>query len=138
MSKSTILKKHPGFVAIIAPVVIGLLGILGAAGVARFDHQALTNRDVIRLQQIEELQIVLKEYKAQTGFYPIQKDERSDGFEVLTKALVEEKNLIAVVPKDPKLQDNWDYRYWSGDGTIYSLRYLIESNSRQEQLVYGQ
>ncbi|MCX6784766.1 MAG: hypothetical protein NTV81_02400 [Candidatus Komeilibacteria bacterium] len=138
MSKSNTFKQHPGFVAVIAPMVIGLLGMIGAAGVARFDHQAVVHRDVIRLQQIQELQTALKVYKAKTGLYPIQKDERQDGWQELTQSLVVETKILTAVPKDPKSEDNWDYRYWSGDGTIYSLRYLKESNKQQEQLVYGQ
>lgn len=79
----------------------------------------------------------MKEYKAQTGFYPIQKDERVDGRQVLIKALVTDTKILNTIPQDPKSQDNWDYRYWS-EGSVYSFRYLLESNPRQEQLVYGQ
>ena len=137
MSKSNNFKQQPGFAAVIAPVVICLLGMIGAAGVAKLDHQAVVHRDVIRLQQIQQLQSALKIYKTQTGVYPVQKDERVDGWQVLTKSLVEEVKILSVVPRDPKSQELWDYRYWS-DGYIYSLRYLTESNDRQEQLVYGQ
>jgi type II secretory pathway pseudopilin PulG len=137
MNKTTFTKQYPGFAAVIAPVIIGLLGMLGAAGVSRLDHQAVVHRDVVRLQQIQELQTALKEYKKQTGSYPIQKDERLDGREVLIKALVTDTKILTEVPQDPKLQDNWDYRYWS-EGSVYSFRYLLESNPRQEQLVYGQ
>lgn len=135
---SILSKQRPGIAAVLAPVIIGLLGLLGTAAVTKIDQDAIHHRDILRLQQIHELQIGLQEYKTKFGKYPTQKDERHDGWNELHKVLVEDTKILTTVPRDPLNEDRWSYRYWS-DGKTYSLRWQQESgNNRQEQIVYGQ
>ena len=123
--------RRNGFTIVEMLVVIAIAAMLLSGVLVLFQSSRAKSRDATREQHMKTLQNALALHANSRGRYPIAATEI-----VLTGAdsvSTELKNVeaIAQMPLDPLNQGNYQYRYTSADGSVYLLRYDLETNTIQ-------
>ncbi len=125
--------KKNGFTLIELVVVIAIIGMLFAIVTALFSGAQAKSRDAKRVSDIKELQNALALFINSNGIYPICATEKS----IQTcLATFPGPGTMPVLPKDPLNTgstcgdaNSYIYCYSSNNGTDYTLRYHLETNS---------
>jgi hypothetical protein len=122
--------NQKGLAIIAIPLTIAILGLLSTGAWATFDHEKnlVKQRDAQRLTDMILVQEKLTNYFLVNQQYPLQKDEASNGWEIL-------ESYLGDLPDDPLTNKGWSYVYWS-DSKSYTLRFMLEV-SLEEQVIFS-
>ncbi len=123
-----------GFTLVELLIVIAIIGLLTTAVTYAIRHVKARGRDAIRVADMDQLSKGLDLYLNENSSYPVSPSAIClDGSDLVTTAL-QTANLIKqpytdpIYPADPTNC----YRYQTdANGTTFSVRYLLETNSVQ-------
>ncbi|MDP3935216.1 MAG: type II secretion system protein [Candidatus Giovannonibacteria bacterium] len=129
-----------GFTIIELIVVLGIIALLAAISLVFLMPSSAKGRDSRREEDIKSIQSALSLYINQKNVYPVCAQETAvDGNTDCLSSLLLSEGTIKVMPLDPKYKgmgscggaDSFLYCYQSADGTSYTIRYPLETNSVQ-------
>lgn len=118
----TVFKR--GFTLVELLVVIGLLGILSAVGLASYTASMRNSRDARRKTDLETIRQALEMYKSDNGSYPAG----AGNTETTIKATLSSYISAVNFPKDPQSSSNRIYYYNRATATTFYLCAYSEKN----------
>lgn len=126
-------KSGAGFTILELLVVVAIIGIISALGLAMLSDTRARSRDARRLSDIREIEKALHLYYSDTNSFPVSAipttldGSESDG---LSNTL-ETAGYISDTPSDPRT-GTYDYTYeTNGDGTDFTLSFCLETDTVQ-------
>lgn len=126
-SYSRVLVLRKGFTIIELLVVLAIAAMLLAGVMVLFQGARAKARDATREQDSKTLQNALTLYVTNLHAYPIY-DGYLTGSDVVSVAL-KNSDSIPQMPRDPLNQGNYRYYYTSADGSTYTLKYYLETDT---------
>lgn len=113
-----------GFTLIELLVVISIIGVLASLALVSYTRSQKQARDTRRKSDLRQYQTALENYANQNnGLYPT----------VTFASLCSTLGLGNNCPNDPINQNDYNYSYYSNDGTVYVLSAKLEAPSRSEK-----
>jgi len=113
------MKLKNGFSLIELLVVVGIMGVLAAVGLASYKTANMKSRDARRAADIQQVRSALEMYRSDNEEYPV-----GSNWPTLISTLGSYLGGQTIV--DPLNRNSYVYVYSSNDGSMYTLTYLSE------------
>lgn len=116
-----------GFTMIEMLVVVAIAAMLLSITLVSIQQARTKSRDATREQHIKTIQSALALDANTNGNYTVY-DGYLTGTDVVSIGL-KDSNSLSQMPQDPLNSGNYRYSYTSVDGSTYTLKYYLESDS---------
>ncbi|MFH1460889.1 MAG: type II secretion system protein [Patescibacteria group bacterium] len=119
-----------GFTLIELLVVIAIIGILATIVLVSVNSVRAKARDARRINDLNQIRIVLLLYYDNKGYYPSCGDAYINGTTDCLSVVLISEGLVSVLPVDPKFAGGgWgnDYQYYGGSAN-FGLRARLEGS----------
>ncbi|MFY9461767.1 MAG: type II secretion system protein [Candidatus Sungiibacteriota bacterium] len=108
-------------------VVVAIAGMLLSGTLVLFQQARAKSRDATREQHIKTIQNALALYANTRGSYTVY-DGYLTGTDVVS-TILRDNDSLPQTPRDPLSSGTYLYSYTSTDGSTYTLKYYLETNS---------
>lgn len=110
-------------------IVIAIIGMLAAGIVTQLASSRARARDATREKSVKTLQDAFELYYTNQRLFPITASPVTLTGADAISLLLESRDAIHSMPRDPLNSGNYIYVYNSPDGTTYTITYYLETNT---------